>query len=158
MIVVINAQTLGVSEYGLDWSDLVVRGDGVVCGLGGAGDEAGLWALDDAAGELVAPVVETGELSFGASTPKTALRAYVTAQGGGDLRLEVKATGPSVGGGRTVAYQLAGRALDAPVERAMKLGRGVEGQRLGVRLEPTPGEPWRLDGLALRVQPRARNR
>jgi hypothetical protein len=163
MIVVINTQTLGVSEYNLDWSDLVVDDDGAVCGLAGEDETAGLYALDDEVddegnGEAVAPVVATGLMGFGAATPKTAERAYVTSAGAGYLSMVVTASGSRMSGARSVEYGLSGLSDADEVERTVRLGRGVEGQRLAVRLEPWPGVAWRLGGLALRVRPRARNR
>lgn len=151
MIAVINARTLGVTEYDLDWSD-VIDEDGVVKGLGADG----IYALAEDGDLTPSPMVETGRMDFGATTPKTAERAYVLAQGDDDLALTVIADGPA--GAVEVAYQLPARALDGQTERTVRLGRGLEGQRIGLRLEPAGGGAWSLGGLALRLLARLRNR
>lgn len=143
MIVVVNLNTGGVTEYGLAWTDLAVQ-SGVVYGLSAAGIEA----LDEDGDTPGDWVLETGEMALAPGVSASLRELYLSVTADGPLLLT--ATGDQDGGERAVAYNVPAltgtKARDWPV----RLAHGVFANAWRVRLRSAQA-PCVMDLSGLRI-------
>lgn len=145
-VAVVNAVSLGVSEWDLAWLDAVEFG-GAVYGLAAAGIYRLAGADDD--GVPVAAFVETGDLELtpGASINVAEAHLSVAAEG----LLTLTATADQDGLERTVVYAVPTSCPDKARVKRMRLGRGVMGNawrfRLGVE-----ASAWELSGWQIGLE------
>jgi hypothetical protein len=145
-ILVLNADTGGLSEYDITAVDVATGTDG---GVRVATSAA---VLHQAAGtEAVTAELRTGALTLGVAGRKVVPEARVTLAADGMTRFwvtaEVEGRSHEIG-----PYALAGRPAGAPVTQRLRLGRGVKADSLALRIEAEGGSVWRLLGLSFEVQ------
>lgn len=150
MIAIVNAKTLGVSEYALSPVDVVAH-DGKLF-LVDADALRVFGQEQDADEEGVLGYVETGDLDLDqqASLSFREARLGLLAEGAMELNL----TAHQNGGQKAVDYPVPVRAGVKSQDRVVRLGRGVVGNAWRLRLAAAEAGAWALQSLALTVDRR----
>lgn len=145
IVVVLNANTLAVSEYSISALDAIVfdgelyfvQADGLVKLAAGTADSAA--------------IVKTGMLNLGADEKKyvPGLRATLA----GDSTTTVTVTIELDGDSRDLGpYELVGRSGPASFVRKWKLAGGVKVDNLALTLNGSGGTDWKLQGLSVSAE------
>jgi hypothetical protein len=117
MITVLNMETLGVSEYALNWEGVAVEND-ILYGV----DEDGIYSLE---GDFVDQVIiETGDLGFSSSQNKIIDRLYLACKAQ-DITVTVASVQEGVT--RTEEYLIPAEIVDRIRTRLLRLDRDVYG-------------------------------
>jgi hypothetical protein len=117
MITVINMETLGISEYDLDWENIAVENN-ILYGI----DAAGIYSLEGEFTEQV--VIETGELEFSSSRNKVIDRLYLACKAE-DITVTVSSTQEGVP--RSEPYLIPAESVSSVRTRLLRLNRDVYG-------------------------------
>lgn len=142
-LVVLNAATLGISDYSLTPLDMAEIGGDVLLV-----DGAGIWRFD-----AVAPVdfdarLETGDLALVPGSMSTLARVYLDLDAAAPLSLT--ATSYDAGVPQTCAYEVPAM-VGMGQRRVVKLGRGAKGTAWRIRLAGH-NIAWRLTDCAARIE------
>ena len=146
MIVVINASSLGVSEYDIDDVVDVASVSGALRVMGPSGEIASS-ALGS---ETFSVSFETGRLNFGAALPKRATWAYPMLSSTSGVTLAVVAE--EFGEESTQEYDVPS-AGSAPREYPVKLARGVEFTSAVFRFSCDQNGLNRMHRFAVAIEP-----
>lgn len=146
MVTVINAESLGISEYRLPWLEMVEH-QGEVYGL----TATGLERLEGALEATAAPRVQMGKMVLVAGKTCTAHPAHLTVSAG--AALEIVTTRDEYGVEQSVVYPVPAARSAKERKRTVLMGKGATGDawQLEIRTPVGRAEAFSLSAADVEI-------
>ena len=144
-MMVLNAQTLAVSEYSIAPLDVVEHENEVYFVTA-----TGLTKLATGTADFTA-IVETGRISLGADEKKFVPNFLSTLSGDSttEVTMTIELDGREVEMG---PYELPGRSGSSSFVRKWRMAGGVKADSMSLKFEATDGTAWGLGGLIVQAE------
>lgn len=143
-ITVINTETMAISEYSLEFLD-VISIDGTVYGI----TEDGIYKLEGQLEDGPIPYIETGAIDLANGARCNAKKVWLTVATENGLKLTT--TAYSNGEDIVSEYNIVGFPGSQLRERTERLGRGTDGDLWKFRIEAPVGGGWQQSEMSVDI-------